>query len=327
LALLVGLLAGELFLQAASFVALRVGVRGDAASATAGTVTILCVGDSHTYGLSLPPEQSYPAQLESRLSQRHPERVFQVVNLGIPGMNSGYLANRLERQMLQLRPQLVLVWVGINNQWNVAELEGGGSLRGLLLHSRLYRLASLAWYTRTGYQYDPEQHGGWFEGEQPPSARRAPDAAETRELAPGLHRDLARISDIAQRLDSPVVFLTYPMRKQRPLNRVIERAGFEAGVPVLDGVRDFERAVARGHAIRSLIDLSAGPHPTGLLYGYLVESLVPVIEDVLALSDGRGLSAGGDPDFQREAAESHESLLVGALEPGSSRRRGSETGD
>ncbi|MFP6605229.1 MAG: GDSL-type esterase/lipase family protein [Myxococcota bacterium] len=283
--MLVALLAGEAFLQVASAIASRAGARGTPDSAAPDAITILCVGDSHTYGLPLPSEQSYPAQLEARLSERHPGRVFQVVNLGIPGMNSGYLANRLERQMLQLRPQLVLVWVGVNNQWNVAESEdSSGALRGLLLRSRLYRLASIAWYTRTGYQYDPEQYGGWFEGEQPPSARRPPDEAQTRELAPGLTRDLARIVETTRSLDAPVVFLTYPMRKQRPLNRVIEAAGFEAGVPVLDAVRDFERAVADGHAIRSLIDLSAGPHPTALLYGYLLESLVPVIEDTLALS-------------------------------------------
>ncbi len=282
MALLVAVLAGELFLQLASFIASRTSARGDAGSAASDSITILCVGDSHTYGLPLPPEESYPALLEARLSERHPASVFQVVNLGIPGMNSGYLANRLERQMLQLRPQLVLVWVGINNQWNVAESEdGGGALGRLLLHSRLYRLARIAWYTSTGYQYDPEQHGGWFEGEQPPSARRPPDEAQTRELAPGLTRDLTRIVETVRSLDTPVVFLTYPMRKQRPLNRVIERAGFEAGVPVLDAVRDFERAVAEGHAIRSLIDLSAGPHPTALLYGYVVESLVPEIEKTL----------------------------------------------
>ncbi len=109
MALLVALLAGELFLQAASFIASRAGARGDAAAADADAITILCVGDSHTYGLPFPAEESYPAQLEARLSERHPTSVFQVVNLGIPGMNSSFLANRLERQMLQLRPRLVLV--------------------------------------------------------------------------------------------------------------------------------------------------------------------------------------------------------------------------
>jgi hypothetical protein len=237
--------------------------------------------------LPLPAEESYPAQLERRLAERHPGVRFQVVNLGIPGMNSAYLANRLERQILQLRPALVIVWVGINNGWNDAEVgaEGGerGGLQGWLRVSRLYRLGRLAWFNSTGHQYDPEARGGWFEGEQVPSRRRAPDPAETDRLAPGLESDLSRIATTSLGLETPVAFVSYPMRKHKPLNRVIERAAFDADVPLVDTNRDLERAVAQGHRIPVLIDTSAGPHPTGLLYGYVVESLVPVVESVLAI--------------------------------------------
>ena len=102
-------------------------------------------------------------------------------------------------------------------------------------------------------------------------------------LAPGLARDLARIAETASALDTPVAFFTYPMRKQAPLSRVIARAGFEANVPVIDTNRDMERAVAAGHSIPALIDTTAGPHPTGVLYGYVVESAIPVVEDALGL--------------------------------------------
>ena len=83
-------------------------------------------------------------------------------------------------------------------------------------------------------------------------------------------------------LDTPIVFVTYPMRKQRPVNLVIEKAAFDNGVPVIDGNRAFERAVSEGHAIRDLIDLSAGPHPSALLYGYIVQSLIPLVDAALA---------------------------------------------
>lgn len=283
LALVVALLAGELFLQAASLVARGWGSRATAPDGS-DAITLLCVGDSHTYGLPLPPEQSYPAQLEARLSERHPGRRFQVVNLGIPGMNSGYLANRLERQILQLRPQLVLVWVGINNQWNAAEAgdeSGAAAVRRWFSWSRVFRLASIAWYTSIGHQYEPDQHGGWFEGELPPSRRRSPDEAEVGRLAPGLARDLHRVAATARAQGVPLAFISYPMRKQKPLNRIIERTGFEAQVPVVDSNRDMERAVAQGHSIPALIDTSAGPHPTAILYGYVVESLLPIVEAAL----------------------------------------------
>ena len=289
-ALLVALVCAELFLQGASWLTRSVGRRDSLEDAVAGArnfETILCVGDSHTFGLPLPQEESYPVQLEVALAERHPGRAFQVVNLGIPGMNSGYAANRLERQMLQLQPRLVIVWVGINNYWNVAETgqaDAPGALDGarrVLLHSRLFRLASIAWYTRTSHPYDPEQHGGWYEGEMPPSARRSPGVESPAHPAPGLFADLGRMAATARALDTPILFVTYPMRKQKPVNREIERAAFEQGVEIVDGNRAFERAVAEGHAIRDLIDLSAGPHPTGLLYRYIVASLVPVVEVTL----------------------------------------------
>ena len=79
---------------------------------SAQTITLLCVGDSHTYGASLPPEDSYPSQLEMLLERSFPERDFRVLNRGIPGVNSAYVANRLEQQMLQHQPEMVLIWVG-----------------------------------------------------------------------------------------------------------------------------------------------------------------------------------------------------------------------
>ena len=297
LAFVVTLVSAELFLQAASLVAHAFASRADPAAArTAEVVRVLCVGDSHTYGLPLPRAESYPAQLEVALAERHPDRVFEVVNHGIPGMNSGFAANRLERQMLQIAPRLVVVWVGINNYWNVVEAntDADGSpglqLRRALLRSRLFRLASIAWYTRTGHQYAPDQHGGWYEGERVPTGPRKP-GADVGPPAPGLAEDLARMAKIARALETPIVFVTYPMRKQRPVNQIIERVAFEHDVPVVDGADALERAVAAGHAIDDLIDLSAGPHPTGLLYAFIVEALVREVDHVLAQAVATGSAA------------------------------------
>lgn len=294
LALVVAVVSAELFLQAASLVARTVSARGSLEAAAAGTgevVAILCVGDSHTYGLPLPQQHSYPSQLEAALSEHHPNRSFQVVNLGIPGTNSGYVANRLERQMLQLGARLVIVWVGINNQWNVVESRAANGrdpwlgVRKQLLRSRLYRLASIAWYTRTGHQYDMDQHGGWFEGELAPSGRRPAGARASKDPAPGLADDIQRMVETARSLDVPIAFVTYPMRTQRAVNGVIERAVFENEALLIDGNREFERAVRSGEAIRDLVDLSAGPHPTERLYGHIVESMLPVVEEALGLDD------------------------------------------
>ena len=131
----------ELVLQIASFAGRHaVGPTSDTPH-SAGEIVILCVGDSHTFGAPVPKE-SYPIQLQARLVERFPERAFRVVNLGIPRVNSAFVANRLERQMLQIEPDLVILWVGVKNLWNVLETEAWGdadfgtSLRRGLLRSK-----------------------------------------------------------------------------------------------------------------------------------------------------------------------------------------------
>jgi hypothetical protein len=306
------LVAMELTLQGAAWVVAQNVSR--AGSAEVGdAITILCVGDSHTYGLPLPPEESYPAQLEAALAERHPNRRFQVVNLGIPGLTSGFVANRLESQLFQLRPQLVMVWVGINNLWNVAERESaarnGGTwdaLRRGLLKLRLFRLASIAWFNATGHQYDPEQRGGWYDGERSPSAV-PPPGRTLRDHVPGLLADFERMAELTRAVDTPIVFVAYPMRGQMQINRVIEQAAGQVGAPLIDTTRDLARAARDGHGASDLIDHRAGPHPSRLLYAYIVESMLPEVERTLEAWHGIELgapspsAAGGGLDRADEA--------------------------
>lgn len=243
---------------------------------------ILCVGDSHTYGLPLPVEESYPSQLQAALDARHGAGTFRVVNLGIPSVNSDFVLNRLERQIAQLDPVLVIVWVGINNLWNAAELDAGGAAPGarwrrVLGWSRLARLASIAFLARTGHRYDPDVRGGWYEGEAAPSgvaAGRKPLPSP----GPGLERDLVAMGEVARRYGLPIVYVAYPLASQRAISRSIERAAGRVGAPAIDTQESFARARADGYGVEALVDERAGPHPSKVLYRYVVESMLPVVE-------------------------------------------------
>jgi len=248
---------------------------------------VLCVGDSHTFGLPLPESESYPSQLQAVLDARHGEDAFRVVNLGIPSVNSDWVSNRLERQILQLDPVVIVVWVGINNVWNAVELdmedEGAGPWwRRTLRASKLARLASIAFYSGTGHQYDPEERGGWFDGEAPPSG-----VAKGRPRLPspgvGLEQDLVSMAELARGYGVPIIFIAYPLDHQAPISRAIARAANRTGVPFIDTTRDLARARRDGHALDVLIDERAGAHPSKVLYGYVVESLTPVVEAMLGL--------------------------------------------
>lgn len=123
LAIAVTLIVLEAILQMASLVVRQSRSAGRDSAESERSITILCVGDSHTYGAGVPRSHSYPAQLQQQLNQQDLERGVSVVNLGVPGMNSAMVANRLEGQIAQFQPRLVIVWAGLNDKWNVSETE------------------------------------------------------------------------------------------------------------------------------------------------------------------------------------------------------------
>ncbi|MBW2388005.1 MAG: hypothetical protein JRG89_06160 [Deltaproteobacteria bacterium] len=56
-------------------------------NAAIGDLRVLCLGDSNTFGIYLPEEESYPSQLEKRWNEIRSSRI-DVINLGYPGTNS-----------------------------------------------------------------------------------------------------------------------------------------------------------------------------------------------------------------------------------------------
>lgn len=123
-----GMLLGLVFLEALLQLAaplLRPSARQlDAAAARAGgTLRILCVGDSHTYGIWVDPQDTYPARLRRHLA-RWPEPVV-VLNAGVPGMNSSQVAQVLPEMLERFAPDVLLVMVGVADFWNLDSLEVG----------------------------------------------------------------------------------------------------------------------------------------------------------------------------------------------------------
>lgn len=289
IAVVASLLTLELCLQGASWLAQI----GDEPTARhTDEIAILCVGDSHTWGAGVAPEENYPSQLQAALTARFPRQRFRVFNLGLPGINSAHVARRLEAQLLGIRPALVLVWVGTNNMWNELEREAveGSGVHRALLHSKLYRLATVLCYTRSGAfetagpDVQDAQKGerraaylAWLSAGQERSAER---------IERSLGTDMRRMVDTSAALGVPIVFLTYPQKRQRlPVSDVIEQNAIALGAPVVVTARDRERAEADGLKQGQLFVFGAGPHPSPALYGYIVESLLPVVAETLGLGE------------------------------------------
>ncbi len=77
--------------------------------------TILCIGDSYTYGLGATSRQaSYPGKLDALLKQELGDR-WAAVNKGYPGQTSRDVLRRLDGQLVEIRPSVVCLIVGIND--------------------------------------------------------------------------------------------------------------------------------------------------------------------------------------------------------------------
>jgi lysophospholipase L1-like esterase len=72
---------------------------------------LICFGDSLTYGTGAPADMSYPAQLARLLNRL-------VINAGVPGNTTADALGRLQRDVLDRSPGIVLLTLGGNDLKN-----------------------------------------------------------------------------------------------------------------------------------------------------------------------------------------------------------------
>jgi lysophospholipase L1-like esterase len=80
-----------------------------------GEFRILSLGESSTFGARVNDEETYSAQLEQILNQKHPEHVFRVINGGVSGYSSFQSLKYLETRGLDLELDLVLFYHEVND--------------------------------------------------------------------------------------------------------------------------------------------------------------------------------------------------------------------
>lgn len=240
----------ELVLQVAHVAAAN--LRTPASLPHPGAPVILCVGDSHTYGVKLAAEDSYPGQLQELFNQGGIP--VNVINAGIPGQNSSELRRHLPALLEQYGPRIVLVLVSANNDWNrkdivmsdladgaIADgprawmLKLGYGLEGSL---RVVRLCRYLW-KETLRQAGPLERGVDREGRVHFHNTRlgSDDWASLAELLDRGQRDLVAIIDLARRAGAEPVILNYPPQPFAPMtvaNHIIEDAARIRGAILVD---------------------------------------------------------------------------------------------
>ncbi|MGE0142751.1 MAG: GDSL-type esterase/lipase family protein [Planctomycetota bacterium] len=116
---LLALMALEAALQVLAFLNWQRRGRTELGSPRDARETVLCVGDSFTFGLgATDSNNAWPAAAERAFAALRPERPLRFSNLGWPGSNSAAVLGRLPRQLEAERPRYVCILVGYNDFWS-----------------------------------------------------------------------------------------------------------------------------------------------------------------------------------------------------------------
>jgi hypothetical protein len=243
-----------------------------------GSRVVLCVGDSHTRGR--PDPDNYPTALEQMLKERTTER-WRVINLGVPGQNTGQVRRRFERYLAYYRPAVVLHWGGVNNSWNQAERDGAdhGLLARIAERSRLVRMVRVAIFyrglgqrmpdtpTATGHDWGTPADGVRinFAGVDDDIARRPSRKLPGDEIAALTRQDLEAMMRLAWSHDVPMYLVTYSWWGEGfdQINAAVVDVSAEFNVPYVDSAKAMDIA-SREHPGEQLFD--AWVHPMPILY-------------------------------------------------------------
>ncbi len=99
------------------------------ALASGEPVVIVALGSSSTAGAgATKPENSYPAQLELQLREKFPKAVITVINRGTNGEEAAQMVARMQEDVLNGQPDLVLWQVGTNAVLRDLAIPGQASL-------------------------------------------------------------------------------------------------------------------------------------------------------------------------------------------------------
>lgn len=285
----------ELALQLAAPIYRAVAGRGEGRLAADAPLTVLCVGDSHTFGLNMPQLCSYPERLSVLLGQRFDAPVA-VVNRGVPGHNSAQVVAALPDDLQQVRPDVVLILAGINDTWN-RDAEGGGS--DWLGRLRLVRLARvlLAGVTSPHFEVRSDAQGRIVvdrgHGEQPVNmGAGAIGVRAGDELAAAVQAQLRRALALVREDGARPVLMTYAESAGdfATVNRAVRELAAAEGVLLVDHERDFSAHFAQqGYASLMLND----HHPNARGYALMAEAVDRAMAEAGWLAAAAAPAAGG----------------------------------
>jgi len=114
------------------------------------TFTVLCLGDSFTYGIGAHSDKSYPKQLEGIISTNEKIPV-RVINAGICAGNTTQMLEQIQILLEKDHPDAVVMLFGMANSWNYYGFSKKSTfLNNLRIYKLIVRIVQNLHYKRQG---------------------------------------------------------------------------------------------------------------------------------------------------------------------------------
>ncbi len=277
----------------------NLGLRGEDTTLAkpAGTVRVLCLGDSYTFGAFVNDAETWPAQLQATLRERNPDRPIEVINGGISGFTIVDELAFLREHGLALEPDAVVVAFVLND---LADLTRRVSSREMLRRSaEEQESSSLApvkrLLRRTAIYNMLFIARAWLAKER--GADPTVQEVDIRHLLAPTYDDQTlelfdryrgHLLEMKTLLDGPaigLVFMIYPFWEQIArkegdhAQQRLARMAAEMGIPVLDLLPAYRKNDPTG---RKYFHMPEDHHPSWRGYRTAARQLAPIIEASLS---------------------------------------------
>jgi lysophospholipase L1-like esterase len=253
---------------------------------------ILCLGDSSTYGQgsSDAGKFSYPSQLQKLLDENGLCSKFEVINLGLPGINSSKILNGLEKNILTYRPDMVIVMAGINDPWsledsNIIKFYNATPLRRRFLKLELalnklhlYRFLRLVLISKVFTPHTKFITPSWVPfDEKKGFAFSANDPERSQALYYCLNYNITEMARIAADRHITILFMNYHNGGWGHPEIALDKVYARLNIPIIDNYTTFIKAQKDGLNVRG----SDGWHPNDFGYSLIAKN---VYDRILSLN-------------------------------------------
>ena len=247
---------------------------------------ILALGDSLTNPHGVPEEETYTAHLQRLLDETTPE-TFRMVNLGVVGVSSSFVARPIAGQPRPVSADFAIVWAGLNIRPDLIENHETKSFWSIppriAASSEIVRFIQVWRQNRememrddelasreTGPPQSTSVHLDWKKESQPDFLQTLSE----EQMRGMLERDYRRIVETTRSFGAKVIFVTYPvdLGPAARANAVMREVALELNVPLISAGTAAKRVPEKKR-----VWLWAS-HPTGPIYREIAVDIAKMIQ-------------------------------------------------